>query len=179
MQFKGKVSGMGTNTISVDVLTSSYRLKGDLKRSHSGVMSILNDPTSSFIELQDVSMGRIVAGDNLTQTISVAQVLKNQIMAICFDHREDLMLQPLTRGTYLRPVRYLISVTTPVYEIEGIYEWNGRLDLAVIMRKDGSSFVPLYDASLGAIFFPNLLIQSPVLLFNRDFLSTLIRIDEG
>lgn len=170
---------MGTNTIEVEVLTSSYRLKGELKRIHSGVMSILNDPTSSFIELQDVCMGRIVAGNNLTQTMSVAQVLKTQIIAICFDNREDLMLQPLTRGTYLRPVRYPISVTTPVYEIEGTYEWNGRLDLAVIMRKDGSSFVPLYDASLGAILFPDLFIQSPVLLFNRDFLSTLVRIDEG
>jgi hypothetical protein len=170
---------MGTTTISVDVLTSSYRLKGELKRSHSGVMSILNDPTSSFIELQDVSMGRIVSGDNLTQTMSVAQVLKSQIMALCFEHREDLMLQPLSRGTYLRPIRYPISVTTPVYEIDGIYEWNGRLDLAVIMRQDASSFVPLYDASLGAIFFPDLLIQSPVLLFNRDYLCTLVRIDEG
>lgn len=170
---------MGATTISVDVLTSSYRLKGELKRSHSGVMSILNDPTSSFLELQDVSMGRLAAGDNLTQMMSVAQVIKSQIMAIGFEHREDLMLQPLARGTYLRPVRYPISVTTPVYEIEGIYEWNGRFDLAVIMRQDASSFVPLYDASLGAIFYPNLLIQSPVLLFNRDFLSTLVRIDEG
>ena len=67
---------MGTNTIEVEVLTSSYRLKGELKRIHSGVMSILNDPTSSFIELQDVCMGRIVAGNNLTQTMPVAQVLK-------------------------------------------------------------------------------------------------------
>jgi len=170
---------MGTATISVDVLTSSYRLKGELKRSHSGVMAILNDPTNSFLELQDVSMGRIVAGDNLTQTMSLAQIIKSHIVAICFEHREDLMLQPLTRGTYLRPVRYPISVTTPIYEIEGIYEWNGRLDLAIIMRQDGSSFIPLYDASLGSLFFPNLLIQSPVLLLNRDFLSTFVRIEEG
>jgi hypothetical protein len=170
---------MGRTTISVDVLTNSYRLKGELKRSHSGVMGILNDPTNSFIELQDVSMGRIIVGENLTQTISVAQVLKTQIVAVCFEHREDLMLQPLTRGTYLRPIRYPISVTTPVYEIEGVYEWNGRLDLAVIMREDGSSFIPLYDASLGAIFSPSLLIQSSVLLFNRDYLSTFVRINEG
>lgn len=170
---------MPTATIRVDVLTSSYRLIGELKRSHSGVMSILNDPTNSFIDLQDVSMGRIVAGDNLTQSMPVAQILKSQVVALCIEHREDLLVQSLTRGAYLRPMRYPVSVTTPQYEMEGIYEWNGRLDLAVIMRQDGSSFVPLYDATLGAIFYPDLFIQSPVLLFNRDYLSTLVRMDEG
>jgi hypothetical protein len=170
---------MASASISVDMLTNSYRLKGELKRSHSGVMSVLNDPSSTFIELQDVRMGRIVCGDNLLQTAAVVQILKTQLVAVCLERREDLMLQPLARGTYLRPVKYPISVTTRDYEIEGIYEWNGRFDLGVIMRPDASSFIPLLDASLGAILFPQLLIQSPVILINRAFFNTLLRIDEG
>jgi hypothetical protein len=35
------------------------------------------------------------------------------------------------------------------------------------------------DASLGAILFPQLLIQSPVILINRAFFNTLLRIDQG
>jgi hypothetical protein len=164
--------------VAIDLLTSSYRIVGDLKVSNSGVLGACADPNRSYLELTNASLARIHMATKLAESAHTIQVIKQQIMAVCLSRREDVGLSTGLRGGYNRTYQYPLRITTSIYELEGAYEWAGRFDLSVIM--DGTcDFIPMYDASLGAILFPSLLIQSPVIIFNRTHMDTLILMNES
>jgi hypothetical protein len=164
--------------VAVDLLTSSYRIVGDLKISNSGILGACADLNRSYLELNKASLARIHMATKLAESAHTIRVIKQQIMAVCLSRREDVGVSTGLRGGYSRPYQYPLRITTSIYELEGTYEWAGRFDLSVIM--DGTcDFIPMYDASLGAILFPSLLIQNSVILFNRRHMDTLIVMNES
>ncbi len=169
---------MALRLIPVDILTSSYRIVGKLGVPTAGVMGLLSDDTNSFMEIHTANMARIHLATKLAEQTQVVRVVKRQIVALCLTRREDVGPVTTMRGGYTRPYRYPIRVTTPIYELEGTLEWPGKFDFSAIMIEGKCDFVPVYDASLGAVLFPTLLIQSPVAIFNRAHLNTLILMGE-
>jgi hypothetical protein len=168
---------MPTRSIPVDLLTTSYRIVGQLGVAHSGLMGMLSDQSCSFLEVKNASLARIHMATKLSEQSPNVRIVKNQAVAFSLARREEMGPLSTRGGSYARIFKFPLRVTTPFYEIEGTFEWSGRFDMTVIM--DGTcDFVPLYDASLGAILFPSLLIQSPVILFNRRFLNTLVIANE-
>jgi len=170
---------MPTRTVQVDFLTSSYRVVGKLTVSSGGVLGVLSDPTTSFMEVHEASMARIHMATKLVENPQLVRVVKQQIVAVVLGRREDIGSLSIARTGYSRIFSYTIRITTPIYELEGTLEWPGRFDFTAIMAEGTSEFIPVYDASLGAILFPSLLIQSPVVLFNRAHLGTLVLMSEG
>jgi hypothetical protein len=60
------------------------------------------------------------------------------------------------------------TLTTHVYELEGKLEVVGRFDFAVMMADKTRNFILIYEAILTAILMPNLKVESPAVLFNRE-----------
>jgi hypothetical protein len=169
---------MVTRSMKVDVLTSSYRIVGQIGVT-AGLLNVLADHTTSFMDIHDATMGRINMGNTLGQPIPQVRVVRSQILALCLDRREDISPQGGPRPAYGRSFRYIVRLSTPIYELEGTLDWPGRFDFSIMMKDGTCDFITLYDASLGAIHIPELLIQSPVILFNRTFISTMVMMDEG
>ncbi len=169
---------MANRTVSVDILTSSYRIVGQMAIATAiGVMGTLSDHTRTYLEVHDASMARIHMATKLMEKAPVVRVVKRQAVAICLEKRDDVGPQG-PRGTYIKAYKYPIRVTTNIYELEGIFEWGGRFDVAAILTDGSCDFIPVYDASLGAILFPSLLIQAPCVLFNRTYLNTCVLMNE-
>lgn len=168
-----------TRPVSIDLLTSSYRMIGTINVTSGGVLALLSDHTCSFIEIRNARMGRIHIANKVAEPAPLMRVLKDHIVAICLDRREDVGPATGLRPGYSRIYKYPIRLSTPVYEIEGTLEWGGRFDFSVIIVDGTSDFVPLFDASLGAILFPSFLLQSAALIFNRRHVSTLMQMNEG
>jgi hypothetical protein len=59
-------------------------------------------------------------------------------------------------------------LTTQVYELEGKLEVAGRFDFAAMVADKTRNFIPLYEAVLTAILIPNLKVECPAILFNRE-----------
>ena len=153
--------------IAADFLTQSYRVVGKILVPNTGVIGLVNDPTTSFMEVLDAKLARIHMPTKLVGEYKMIDLVKNNVFAICLSRREDLGPQGLARGGYQNLVEYAIRVTTQVYELEGTLEWAGRFDFATVMVEGVRDFVPLYDATLTAILTPQLRIESPAVLFNR------------
>jgi hypothetical protein len=153
--------------LAADFLTLSYRVVGKLMVPNTGVVGLINDPTTSFMEVLDAKLARIHMPTKLVGEYKMIDLVKNNVFAICLSRREDLGPQGLARGGYQNLVEYAIRVTTQVYELEGTLEWAGRFDFATVMVEGVRDFVPLYDATLTAILTPQLRIESPAVLFNR------------
>jgi hypothetical protein len=169
---------MVTRSTKVDVLTSSHRIVGQVGVT-TGVLNVLADHTTSFMDIHDAAMGRISLGNTLGQPVPQVRVVRSQILAVCLDRREDIGPQAGPRPAYGRSFRYTVRLTTPIYEMEGTLDWPGRFDFSIMMKDGTCDFIALYDASLGAIHIPELLLQSPVILFNRTFISTMVMMDES
>ena len=153
--------------LAADFLTQSYRVVGKMMVPNTGVFGLINDPTTSFMEVVDAKLARIHMPTKLVGEYKVIDLVKDNVFAICLTRREDVGPQALARGGYQNLVEYSIRLTTRVYELEGIMELSGRFNFAAIMVEGVRDFVPIYKATLTAILIPQLRIESPAILFNR------------
>jgi len=162
--------------LPADVYTSGYRVVGKIMVSTNGIMGILNDTTKSHMEIHDARLARIHMPTKLVDHFEVVRMIKSQVFAICAARREDLGPAGMQRGGYSNIVELPARLATNVYELEGKLEVAGRFDFSVMIADRARNFIPLYEATLSAILIPNLKVESPGILFNRekvDFLALL------
>ena len=136
--------------------------------SNNGIVGILNDINKSYLEIHDARLARIHMPTKLVDHFEVVRLVKNQIFAICAARREDLGPTNIVRGGYSHTAELPVHLTTHVYEIEGKLEVAGRFDFAVLIADKTRNFIPIYEAVLTAILMPNLKVESPAVLFNRE-----------
>ncbi len=171
-------SNVTHRVLAADFLTLSYRVVGKMTVPNTGVVGMLNDPTTSFMEVQDAKLARIHMPTKLVGEYKIIDLVKSNVFAVCLTRREDVGPHALARGGYKNLNEYSIRVTTQVYELEGKLEWAGRFDFATIMVEGVRDFVPLYDTILTAILIPRFRIESPAILFNRRQVDLLGLISE-
>jgi hypothetical protein len=164
--------------IAADFLTPSFRLVGQIMVPSAGVVGLLNDTTTSFIEVLDAKLARLLMPTKLVGEYKVVDLVKSNITAACLTRREDVGPQAVARGGYQNVTTYPVRVTTPVYEMGGGLEWTGRFIFAAIMIDGVRDFVPLYDAVLTGTLIPQLMIESPAILFNRKHVDLLARVSD-
>jgi hypothetical protein len=154
--------------LPADVYTSGYRIVGKIMVSTHGIMGVMNDITKSHLEIHDARLARIHMPTKLVDHFEVVRLIKSQVMAVCAARREDLGPNNLQRSGYSSISVMPARLTTQVYELEGKLEVAGRFDFAALVGDKGRNFVPLYEAILTAILIPNLKVECPAILFNRE-----------
>lgn len=164
--------------LAADVYTAGYRVVGKLMASTNGIMGILNDTTKSHVELHDARLARIHMPTKLVDHFEVVRLVKTQIFAACAARREDLGPVGIVRGGYSQVVPMPARLTTSVYEIEGKLEVAGRFDFATLISDRTRNFIPIFDGTLSAILIPNLRVESPGILFNREKIDMLALLNQ-
>jgi hypothetical protein len=151
-----------------DILTSGYRVVGKVMSASTGVMGMVNDGTHSAMEVHDARLARLHMPTKLVDHFEIARMVKRQIFAICMARREDLGPLALVRGGYSNINEYPVRITTSMFEIEGTLEIPGRFDFTALMNDGSRVFFPVFNATLTAILIPNLRVESPGILVNRE-----------
>ena len=164
--------------LPADVYIAGYRVVGKIMISTNGIMGILNDITKSHLEIHDARLARIHMPTKLVDHFEVVRLMKNQIFAICAARREDLGPTVVVRGGYSNTASIPARLTTSVYEIEGKLEVVGRFDFVTLISDKTRNFIPLFDAALTAILIPNLRVDSPGILFNREKVDMLALLNQ-
>jgi hypothetical protein len=164
--------------LAADVYTAGYRVVGKIMASTNGIMGIMNDNTKSHLELHDARLARIHMPTKLVDHFEVVRLVKTQVFAICAARREDLGPMAIVRSGYSNVVSMPARLTTSVYEIEGKLEVAGRFDFATLISDKIRNFIPMFDAALSAILIPNLRVESPGILFNREKIDMLALLNQ-
>jgi hypothetical protein len=154
--------------LPADVYTSGYRVVGKIMVSTHGIMGIMNDNTKSHLEIHDARLARIHMPTKLVDHFEVVRLIKSQVFAVCAARREDLGPTGIQRGGYTSISVLPTRLSTHVYDLEGKLEVAGRFDFAIMVSDKSRNFIPLYEAVLTAILIPNLKVESPGILFNRE-----------
>jgi hypothetical protein len=164
--------------LDANFFTLSYRIMGKILVPNTGVVGMMNDPTTSFMEVLDAKLARINLPAKPVSEYVMVDVVKTNVFAVCLSRREDLGPAGLARGGFQKNIEYSIRITNQVYELEGMLEWAGRFDFATIMVEGVRDFVPLYDATLTGILVPQLRVHSQAMLFNRRHVDLLGLVSE-
>jgi hypothetical protein len=164
--------------LPADVYIAGYRVVGKIMVSTNGIMGILNDITKSHLEIHDARLARIHMPTKLVDHFEVVRLVKSHMFAICAARREDLGPTAVVRGGYSNMVSIPARLTTSVYEIEGKLEVVGRFDFVTLISDKTRNFIPLFDAALTAILIPNLKVESPGILFNREKIDMLALLNQ-
>lgn len=157
--------------LPADVLMPGYRVVGKIMVTTTGTIGLLNDPTRSVLELHDARMARMPVPTKLVDHFELIRIMKPQVLAICMARREDLGPQALVRGGFATAVEYPVRVTLNMLEVEGVMELPGRFDLPSLTTDGSRDFIPVFNATLTGILFPNLRIESGGILINRRHLD--------
>ncbi len=151
--------------ITVDFITSSYRVVGKVLVTHSGMLGLMTDTNSSVVEVHDAQLARLHMANRLANRFEIVRLVKNQIAAVCLNRRDDL--GPMGYG-HNPGNSYPLHIVTANYEINGSLDWTGQFDISAIMAKGTRDFIVLENANISAILIPTLHIESRVLLVNRN-----------
>jgi hypothetical protein len=170
------VSTMPNRLIPAEILTNSHYIFGQVKVIQSGLMGMLTDTTTSFLEINDASMAQIHKPSNVVNYAPLLYMVRSQVAAVCLNKREYMGLQGVMKGGFQRLFPYPVHISTRMYDLFGTLEWSGRFEFSALITEGTSSFITLYDAALTAPLFPALRIESPVISVNRSFLETLVMV---
>jgi hypothetical protein len=158
--------------IPVHVLTASYRIAGTVKVSNTGLSGLLIDSTSQFMTIMDASLGRINDPDFLVQKLKEIRLVKDQIHCASVRRRQDIGPKGITRAGYEHVNVFNIAITDSIYEYEGILEWPGRFDFTALMSGGTWEYLPIFEAIVRSIVYPELEIRSDAVLVNRKQIAT-------
>lgn len=159
--------------IPADVYTAGYRIVGKIMVSTNGIMGALNDTTKSHLEIHDGRLARIHMPTKLVDHFEMVRLVKSKVVVVCAARREDLGPTNVVRGGYSNIVETPTRLATDSFEIEGKMQVAGRFDFATMISDSNRHFIPMFDATLTAILLPNLKVESPGILFNREMVDML------
>ncbi|NJD59329.1 MAG: hypothetical protein C3F13_18990 [Anaerolineales bacterium] len=168
------VSPIPNRLIPAEILTTSHYIFGQIKVIQSGLVGMLTDTTTSFIEVNDASIAPIHKPASVVNYTAQLYMVRSEIAVVSLRKREYMGLQGVLRSGYQRLIPYPVQISTRTYDITATIEWSGRFEFPALIAEGTSNFIFLYEASLTAPLYPDLKIESPVMLLNRSFLETLI-----
>lgn len=162
-----------TRQIRVHVLTQSYRFLGMTQVTRAGFLGELNDPTHSAIVMTDVVTAPIITHEKISHHYDAIRIKKDRIVNACMERKEDAGLK-MVRAGYEKTNEYEVNITDPSYEYEGILEWAGRFDFSVLISGGMGDFFLITDSRVQSIYTPSLILTSPVIAINKNYLTSFV-----
>lgn len=152
--------------ISVELYTASHRVLGRMTAGSAGLYSFINDRTRSSFEVEGAHISRLHQPARLVARYSSLWMNKRNILALLLSNRNELGSVSVTRHGYSTVQQHPVHVLLPGYELKGIMESPGRLELSSVFVEGEASFTPLYTCGLQAIQFPDIQATSAAVLFH-------------
>ena len=168
------VSPIANRLIPAEILTSSHYIFGQIKVIQSGLVGMLTDMTTSYIEVDEASLAPIHKPSSVMNYAPQLYMVRSEIAAVSLRKREYMGLQGVMKGGFQRLIPYPVQISTRTYDITGTLEWSGRFEFSALITEGTSFFIIVYDAVLTAPLFPDIRLESPVMVINRSFLETLV-----
>jgi hypothetical protein len=168
------VSPITNRLVPAEILTSSHYIFGQIRVIQSGLLGMLTDTTNSHLEINDASIAPIHKPSSVMNYTPQLYLVRSEVVAVCLSKREYMGLQGVMKGGFQRLFPYAVQISTRTYDITGTIEVSGRFEFSALLTEGTSNFFIVYDATLIAPLYPELKIESPVSIVNRNFLESLI-----
>jgi len=164
-------SRMPRDRVSCALFTQNYRVSGMISVTAAGLVGLINDPTDSYIELEDASLVRLHRPQEIVAQFTVWSMVKARIVALLCEKTADLGRITIARAGFTRQTSYRIWGSLLGFEMFGILESPGKFDFSSQMFQGTRQFTALFNATLIPVLFPQLVTRAPAILFNRQMVE--------
>jgi len=161
--------------VSADIFSETHRISGRLICGPSGLIGVLNDTTTSLVDIDDAYYSRLQQPAKITSRFDQAHIAKAHLVLIVLARREDMGPHGLTSGGFSQRVPMSALVATPTFEIQGTIEVLNRFDAAELMVGGSGRFLQLFNATAVATPYPETTFSGAVILVNRQRIEMIAR----
>jgi hypothetical protein len=164
-------TGVPRTAVPVSLITPYYRVSGKVAVTAAGLVGLLNDPTDSYIEMEDATLVRINRPQEAVAQFATWSVVKSRILAMLLEQKGDIGRISIARSGFQRIVAYRVWTAIQGFEMFGIVESPGKFDVSATLFQGNRQFVAMFNATMIPVFFPQLVTRAPALLFNRQMVE--------
>jgi len=162
-----------TKPISVEIYTTSHRILGRIDPGASGLYGYLNIPTTSYLAVEGAHLNRLHQPGRMVARYPTLWVVKGEIVTVLLSTRAEVGPSGIARGGYTTTMPHWVHLVLGGYELRGQVETPGKFNFGTFMIEGDRIFIPLYNAELIAILFPDIRANSPAMLFNREMVDAI------
>jgi hypothetical protein len=159
-----------TRLVNVQILTECFNLEGTTKVTRTGLCGLLNDINKSTIDITDAKVTSLVDYPNSIQTYKLLKVQKKRILHVCLARMEDSGQKVIRQG-YVNRILYNLNIYGFCFAYTGILEWQGPLDITVLLTERTSKYFAISSGEARSIIYPEFVSASPAIVINKDFIS--------
>jgi hypothetical protein len=162
---------LGARRLTADIFADSHRISTQMSLRGRVLGDLLNDPNTSYLELDIAYVSRIDHPGEILADYSLSIVRKDRLTFIVVASMGDMALKqnPAKMGMRLWPV----FVTVPGFEITGQIEAPVNLDLRTLMAIGVERFVPVFDAKATLSMNQSVEFGGELVLINKTAIEVL------
>ncbi len=168
-----------TGWLAADFFTHSYRISGHVDVRRKSLYDMLNDQTTSFIELEDAYVSPIDRPGDIIATHPASFLHKNNLTLIVVPHRDDALSRKHTYGSYFGTFLANVFLTVPSFEIVGYLRLSTKMDLRRVLTSGTDDFIAVLDGRVRASIRSDIIFTGGGILVNKQHIGAFCVTDEG
>lgn len=157
--------------IDLELYTDAHRIVGRIA-VRTGLISVLNNPDTDYLELLNVEVARITNPKKMIATYQSGSFRKDSVNFVILQNRRE----GLTRGTAANPSIYTrgkptnIFMTVPSFEIRGEVMREGYKPSHLLASSPGA-FQPIFTASAASLFQPATIFSGDLIMVRKQIVG--------
>ena len=108
--------------VTADFLSQNYRVSGELNVRTRPLADLLNDATTSFIDVENVYVSPIQNPADIKASYQTGSLLKANVSMVVLAREEDGRSKSTTYGSYIGHTLRPVFMTVPGFEVRGYLE---------------------------------------------------------
>jgi hypothetical protein len=153
--------------LSADFFTHSYRISGRVDVRRQSLVDLLNDQTTSFVELEDAYVSPIDRPGDIVGTYAASNLAKVNLTIALVPLQDDVLSRKQAYGSYYGTYLHQVFLTVPSFEIAGYLRLSARVDMRRLLAMDAEGFISVLDGRVRASVRPDVVFTGGGVLVNK------------
>ncbi len=165
--------------VAADFLAHNYRISGEVSVRLNPIADVLNDPTRSYITVENVYISPIQNPADIKGNFRRGQLRKDNIIMVVLAREEDGLPKRQAYGSYISRVVHDVFLTVPGFEVRGSLTMSATLDLEGLLVLAAERFIPISSATATVTLSPSVKFRGGMILVNRDYIGIFCLVKEA
>lgn len=152
--------------LNVDLFTANHRISGVINSRNRTLFELLNDGTTSLLELSKAFISRLTSpGDIVSSSSSPVLIRKNTLLFAALPVPEKAITERNLYSMYNKHLYHLL-VTAGDFEVTGVVETLGKADHNTLLTQSGD-FIALNKATAVLVAGEPVTFEGEIILVNK------------
>jgi len=160
---------VGSRRLAVDFFSYTHRISTQFAiRGGRPLMDTLNDHTLSYIELDIAYVSRIDEPGELIADYAISILRKENISFCVIASQIEMAVKAVPPAQYFARRSRQVFCTVPSFEITGVIDVPGNVDLHKMMAIGVERFMPIYKATATVSLLQSVAFSGDLILVNKE-----------